>query len=59
MDKLMEPSAVRMAYLKYIRKFHPDKVTGSNDNEKIYIANTVFAAITEQYNLFKKEHGIK
>lgn len=59
MDKLMEPSAVRKAYIKYIRNFHPDKVGQTKDSEKIYIATTVFAAVNDQYELFKKEHGLK
>ena len=59
MDKLMEPSAVRKEYIKYIRNYHPDKVGQSKDAEKIYIATTVFAAVNDQYELFKKEHGLK
>ena len=59
MDKLMEPSAVRTAYRKYIAKFHPDKVHMSKDAEKIYVATAVFAAINEQYDIFKKEHNLK
>lgn len=59
MDKLMEPSSVRKAYIKYIRNFHPDKVGQTKDLEKIYIATTVFAAVNVQYELFKKEAGLK
>ena len=59
MDKLMEPAAVKKAYLNFIKKFHPDKITPSQDAEKIYISTTVFAAINEQWLLFKKEHNIK
>jgi len=54
MDKLMEPAAVKLAYRKYIARFHPDKVGQTNDAEKIFIATAVFAAINEQYELFKK-----
>ena len=59
MDKLMEPSAVRTAYRKYIAKFHPDKAVASGDAERVYIATAVFAAINEQYEIFKKEHNLK
>ncbi len=59
MDKLLEVSAVRTSYRKYIARFHPDKITQTKDAEKIYIANFVFAAINEQWSEFKKEHGIK
>ena len=59
MDKLMEPSAVRTAYRKYIARFHPDKVVQTKDIEKVYIATTVFAAINEQWESFRKEHNLK
>ena len=59
MDKLMEPSAVRTAYRKYIAKFHPDKMVAAGDAEKIYVATAVFAAINEQYEGFRKEHNLK
>jgi len=38
---------------------HPDKVLGSGDNDKIYISNRVFSAMTDAFNLFKKEVGMK
>ena len=59
MDKLMEPAAVRTAYRKYIAKFHPDKQIQSADAEKIYVSTAVFAAINEQFDIFKKEHNLK
>ena len=59
MDKLMEPSAVRTAYRKFIAKFHPDKIHPTGDAEKIYIATAVFAAISEQYDAFRKENNLK
>jgi len=38
---------------------HPDKVgSGDGNPDKVYIANRCFAAITEAYNVFKKEEGI-
>ena len=55
----MEPSAVRTAYRKYIARFHPDKFLATNDAEKVYVATAVFAAINEQYEIFKKEHNLK
>ncbi len=59
MDKLMDPNAVRTAYRKYIARFAPDKVIATKDAEKILIATTVFAAINEQYAVFRKEHNLK
>ena len=59
MDKLMEPSAVRTAYRKYIAKFHPDKIVPTGDAEKIHVATAVFAAINEQYEGFRKENNLK
>lgn len=32
---------------------HPDRISATDDPEKVYIANRCFAALTEAYNLFK------
>ena len=40
-------------------QFHPDRFEASGDTHKIYLANRIFAAMTDAYTLFKKEHGIK
>lgn len=47
MDKLIEPAQVRKVHRQYIRDFHPDRITSSGDQEKIFLANTAFAAINE------------
>ena len=49
---------MRTAYRKYIARFHPDKIV-QTDIERVYIATTVFAAINEQWESFRKEHGLK
>jgi len=59
MHEVMEPDQIRKVHRKYIVSLHPDKVLASGDPDKIYISNRIFTAITEAYNLFKKEHGIK
>ena len=59
MDKLQDAAQVKKAYRKYIAAFHPDRFTAEGNHEKIYIANTVFSAIQEQWEVFKKENGIK
>ena len=53
MDKLMDPSQVRKAYLKAAAICHPDKVLNIEDPDKIYISNRCFAALTEAFNLYK------
>ncbi len=55
----MEPKSIKVAYRKYVQKFHPDKFTPSKDAEKIYISTAVFAATNEQYAAFSKETGIR
>lgn len=59
MDKLLDPQEVKKHYRKATMLCHPDKVRNyENDPDKVYIANRCFAAITEAYNIFKKEEGI-
>ena len=53
MGEMMEPKQVVTAYRKFIRRFHPDRFENEKDVEKIFIANRAFAAINEQYNLFR------
>ena len=59
MDKLMTPAQVKKAHIKYIRDFHPDKISPLQDEEKLFVANNVFAAISEALSEYKKENGIK
>jgi hypothetical protein len=59
MDKLGEPQLVKKFYRKATMLCHPDKIgTGGDNPDKVYIANRCFAALTEAYNIFKKEEGI-
>jgi curved DNA-binding protein CbpA len=53
MDKLVEPDDVKRAYKKFIVRLHPDKVVGGQDPERDYLANAIFAAITEAWDKFK------
>ena len=53
MDKLMEPKDVKKVHRQYIVKFHPDKVMTTGDQDKIFIANTAFAAINEALMEYK------
>jgi hypothetical protein len=57
MDKLQDPQQVKKFYRKATMLCHPDKI-GESDPEKVYIANRCFAALTEAYNIFKREEGI-
>jgi DnaJ-class molecular chaperone len=50
---------VKSAFRKYIVALHPDRIQSTGDSEKIFIANRVFASMTEQFNVFKKENGMK
>jgi len=59
MGDLGEPAQVKSAFRKYIVNFHPDRVTSLGDAEKLYIATRVFAAMTDAFNVYKKEHGMK
>jgi hypothetical protein len=38
---------------------HPDRVQNSGDSDKIYLANRIFSTMTDAFNLFKKENGMK
>jgi hypothetical protein len=42
MHEVMEPPQIRTVHRKYMQLLHPDKVVGSSDPNKIYIANRVF-----------------
>lgn len=50
---------MKSAFRKYVVKFHPDRVIQSGDPGKIYVSNAVFAGMTDAFNAFKKEHGMK
>lgn len=53
MDKLMDAAQVKKQYRLAMMLCHPDKVRGTEDPDKIYIANRCFAALTEGFNDFK------
>ena len=53
MDKLVEPSQVRRVHRQFVAKFHPDKLSATQDQEKIHIATTAFAAINEALKEYK------
>jgi hypothetical protein len=59
MHEVMDNDSIRKVHRKYITRLHPDKVIQTNDPDKIYLANRVFTAITDAYNLFRKENGLK
>ena len=59
MHEVMDNDAIRKTHRRYIIQLHPDKVISTHDPDKIYIANRVFTAMTDAYNAFKKENGIK
>jgi curved DNA-binding protein CbpA len=60
MDKLQDPSKVKLYYRKATMLCHPDKIGSAEDNpDKVYIANRCFAAITEAYKQFQKEENIQ
>jgi DnaJ-class molecular chaperone len=59
MADLMEIDSVKSAYKKYIIALHPDRVVSSSDNNKIYLANRIFTTMTDAFNAFKKENGLK
>jgi hypothetical protein len=50
---------VKSCYRKYIVRFHPDRVLNGGDQTQIYLSNRVFAAMTDAFTLFKKEHNLK
>ena len=55
----MEIDNVKSAYKRYIVSLHPDRVVASGDNNKIYLANRIFSSMTDAFNAFKKENGLK
>lgn len=55
----MEIDSVKSAYKRYIVSLHPDRVVSSGDNNKIYLANRIFTTMTDAFNAFKKENGVK
>ena len=59
MQDLMEVDQVKSAYKRYIVSMHPDRVVASGDNNKIYLANRIFTTMTDAFNQFKKENGLK
>jgi hypothetical protein len=59
MQDLMEVDSVKSSYKKYIVSLHPDRVVSSGDNNKIYLANRIFSIMTDAFNVFKKENGLK
>lgn len=59
MSDLVSDDSVKSAYKKYILSLHPDRVVSSGDNNKIYLANRIFTTMTDAFNAFKKENGLK
>lgn len=59
MADLEEADKVKTQYRKYIVMAHPDRVQNSGDPDKIYLANRIFSTMTDAFNLFKKENGMK
>lgn len=59
MADLPDVASVKSAYKRYIVTLHPDRVQASGDTERIFLANRIFAAMTEAFNEFKRENGIK
>lgn len=55
----MEIDSVKSAYKRYIVSLHPDRVVSSGDNNKIYLSNRIFTTMTDAFNAFKKENGLK
>ncbi|KAJ8522913.1 hypothetical protein ONZ45_g588 [Pleurotus djamor] len=55
MGELVTENQVKIRYMKAIAKVHPDKITTSNTTlEQRMIANSVFGALNEAWNAFKK-----
>jgi DnaJ-class molecular chaperone len=59
MADLGEPAQVKSAFRRYIVALHPDRIQNLGDSEKTFIATRVFASMTEAFNAFKKENGMK
>lgn len=59
MADLSEVDKVKTSYRKYIVTLHPDRVQSSGDSNKVYLANRIFTTMTDAFNLFKKENGLK
>jgi hypothetical protein len=55
MDKVLEPSKVKLYHRKAMLLCHPDKIKlpGNPDPDKTYIANRCFAALNEAMDAFK------
>lgn len=53
------PTDVKKAYLRAVRLVHPDKLVALDLNfEKKLLAQEIFIAISEKYDLYRKAHGI-
>jgi len=54
MHELVTPNQVKVRYTKAIAKLHPDKLNSNNTTvEQRMIANSVFGALNEAWNVFK------
>jgi len=40
-------------------QLHPDKFVNEKNPEKDYVANFIFASMTEAFNAFKAQEGMK
>ena len=60
MDKLADPNSVKKLHRKAIMMCHPDKINAKTEQnqDKVFIANRVFAALNEAYNEYKNEPGV-
>lgn len=59
MADLEQVDRVKTSYRKYIVTMHPDRVQSSGDANKIYLSNRIFSTMTDAFNVFKKENGLK
>lgn len=59
MSDLESTDQVKSLYRKYIVNFHPDRVQSTGDPDKVYLANAIFTSMTDAFNQFKKENGMK
>ncbi|KAL9093610.1 MAG: hypothetical protein Q9159_000139 [Coniocarpon cinnabarinum] len=58
MGDLVLPNKVKIIYMKAIAKVHPDKIAQNATVEQKMISATVFAALNEAWDKFKKDNGL-
>lgn len=52
------PSDVRKGYMRAVRLIHPDKLSPDLDLESKILAESVFICITENFDAYRKAHGV-